>query len=100
MAPVNQLPLQRVPVTIVGGYLGAGKTTLINRLLEDDHSLRIAVLVNDFGEINVDADLIADHDGQTLALTNGCVCCSHILLVEVQMWCMIVTIRAQKLRTS
>ncbi len=76
MAPVNQLPLQRVPVTIVGGYLGAGKTTLINRLLEDDHSLRIAVLVNDFGEINVDADLIADHDGQTLALTNGCVCCS------------------------
>jgi len=76
MATANQLPLQRVPVTVVGGYLGAGKTTLINRLLADDHGLRIAVLVNDFGEINVDEDLIVDHDGQTLALTNGCVCCS------------------------
>ena len=75
MAPANQLPLKRVPVTVVGGYLGAGKTTLINRLLADDHGLRIAVLVNDFGKINVDADLSANHDGQTLALTNGCVCC-------------------------
>jgi len=65
-----------VPVTIVSGYLGAGKTTLINRWLQGDHGLRIAVLVNDFGEINIDADLISDHDGQTISLTNGCVCCS------------------------
>lgn len=67
---------QFVPVTIVSGYLGAGKTTLINRLLRGDHGLRIAVLVNDFGEINIDADLISGHDGQTISLTNGCVCCS------------------------
>ena len=76
MAPANINPHQRIPVTVFGGYLGAGKTTLINSLLADDHGLRISVLVNDFGEINVDADLIANQNGQTLALTNGCVCCS------------------------
>ena len=76
MAPANINPYQRIPVTVFGGYLGAGKTTLINRLLADDHGLRISVLVNDFGEINVDADLIANQNGQTLALTNGCVWCS------------------------
>jgi len=67
---------QPVPVTVIGGYLGAGKTTLINRLLQGNRGFRIAVLVNDFGEINIDASLIARHDGQTLELTNGCVCCS------------------------
>ena len=76
MALAKDKPRDRVPVTVIGGYLGAGKTTLINRLLAGDHGLRLAVLVNDFGAINIDADLIADHDGQTLALTNGCVCCS------------------------
>lgn len=65
-----------VPVTIIGGYLGAGKTTMINRLLQGNQGLRIAILVNDFGEINVDASLIARHTGQTFELTNGCVCCS------------------------
>lgn len=65
-----------VPVTIIGGYLGAGKTTLINRLLTADHGQRITVLVNDFGEINIDASLIARHSGDTISLTNGCVCCT------------------------
>lgn len=65
-----------IPVSIIGGYLGAGKTTAVNRLLADDHGLRLAVLVNDFGAINIDAGLIANHGDQTIALTNGCVCCS------------------------
>lgn len=63
------------PVTVIGGFLGAGKTTFLNRLLTATTS-RYAVLVNDFGEINVDASLIERHDGTTMSLTNGCVCCS------------------------
>ncbi len=65
-----------IPVTIIGGYLGAGKTTLINNLLSTGHGRRLAVLVNDFGAVNIDRDLIARHDGDTIALSNGCVCCS------------------------
>ncbi len=64
------------PFTVIGGYLGAGKTTLVNHLLTAAHGLRIAVLVNDFGEVNVDAALIASHDGDTMSLANGCMCCS------------------------
>lgn len=64
-----------IPFTVIGGFLGAGKTTLLNRLLSDSRE-RCAVLVNDFGEINVDAALIRSHDGMTMSLSNGCVCCS------------------------
>ena len=64
-----------IPLTILGGYLGAGKTTLINRLLSGDHGKRLTVLVNDFGAINIDADLIAEHAGDTISLANGCACC-------------------------
>lgn len=64
------------PFTVVGGFLGAGKTTLVNRILGAAGGTRYAVMVNDFGAINVDAALIAAHDGQTMALTNGCICCS------------------------
>ncbi len=66
---------ERTPLTVVGGFLGAGKTTLVNRLLTQARG-RTAVLVNDFGAVNVDAGLILAHDGETLRLTNGCVCCS------------------------
>ncbi|TNE57089.1 MAG: hypothetical protein EP340_09970 [Alphaproteobacteria bacterium] len=65
-----------IPVTIIGGYLGAGKTTLINELLSTHDGPPLTVLVNDFGAINIDKDLIAAHAGDTLELTNGCVCCS------------------------
>ena len=67
---------ERVPVTVIGGYLGAGKTTLVNRLLSGDHGRRLAVLVNDFGDVDIDLELIEAHDGRTISLTNGCVCCS------------------------
>lgn len=67
--------LNTVPLTILGGYLGAGKTTLINRLLSGNHGKRLTILVNDFGAINIDADLIAEHAGDTISLANGCACC-------------------------
>lgn len=68
--------MNRLPLSVIGGYLGAGKTTLINRLLAGDHGLRLMVLVNDFGAINIDAALLQSASEDTLALTNGCVCCA------------------------
>lgn len=65
-----------VPLTVIGGYLGAGKTTVLNHLLGNNDGVRIAALVNDFGDINIDADLIESTDGETIALTNGCACCT------------------------
>lgn len=65
-----------VPVTTIGGYLGAGKTTLVNGLLAGDHGLRIGVLVNDFGAISIDEKLIVSRDDDVVTLANGCACCS------------------------
>jgi G3E family GTPase len=62
-------------LTVVGGYLGAGKTTLLNHVLRDAGGRRLAVLVNDFGAIDVDAELIESRDGEIVSLTNGCICC-------------------------
>jgi G3E family GTPase len=66
----------RIPITLICGFLGAGKTTLVNRILAGGHGLRIAVLVNDFGSINIDAELITNVNGETIGLANGCVCCT------------------------
>ncbi|WP_342077006.1 CobW family GTP-binding protein [Yoonia sp. SS1-5] len=66
----------RIPITILSGYLGAGKTTMINRVLSGDPGRRVAVLVNDFGAVNIDASLIATQEDDRISLTNGCVCCS------------------------
>ena len=65
-----------IPITILGGYLGAGKTTLINRILAQRTPSRIAIFVNDFGEVNIDAALIERQSDNVVSLANGCVCCS------------------------
>jgi G3E family GTPase len=65
-----------IPVTLIGGYLGAGKTTLVNHLLRERGGRRIAVLVNDFGELSIDDELIEARDATLLRLAGGCVCCS------------------------
>lgn len=62
--------------TVIGGYLGAGKTTLLNRILSGEHGIRFALIINDFGAINIDADLIESETDSQINLTNGCVCCS------------------------
>ena len=66
-----------IPVTVIGGYLGAGKTTLVNHLLRYADGLRIAVLVNELGALPIDADLIEGRDGDVLSIAGGCVCCSY-----------------------
>ena len=65
-----------IPVVVIGGYLGVGKTTLVNHLLRTGTGLRTLVLVNDFGAVAVDAELVEADDGEVLTLVNGCVCCS------------------------
>jgi G3E family GTPase len=69
-------PPRALPVVVIGGYLGAGKTTLLNHLLHQAAGRRIAVLVNDFGEVNIDADLIVGAEAGVLSLAGGCLCCS------------------------
>jgi G3E family GTPase len=65
----------RLPITLLTGFLGAGKTTMLNRLLADPDSGRIAVIVNEFGEIGIDGDLIVRQDEEMMELSNGCICC-------------------------
>ncbi len=67
---------QKIPVTVLTGYLGAGKTTLLNRILSEDHGQRYAVIVNEFGEIGIDNDLIVGADEEVFEMNNGCVCCT------------------------
>ncbi|MDI9332535.1 MAG: GTP-binding protein [Alphaproteobacteria bacterium] len=66
---------KRLPLTVIGGFLGSGKTTLVNHWLRHADGQRLAVLVNDFGALNIDAALIHSNAGNTIELTNGCVCC-------------------------
>lgn len=65
-----------LPVTVLTGYLGSGKTTLLNRILSEDHGKRYAVIVNEFGEIGIDNDLIVESDEEIYEMNNGCVCCT------------------------
>jgi len=75
-AEAAQTALAQIPVTVLTGYLGAGKTTLLNRILTEDHGRRYAVIVNEFGEIGIDNDLVVDTDEEVFEMNNGCVCCT------------------------
>jgi G3E family GTPase len=66
----------QIPVTVLTGYLGSGKTTLLNRILTETHGKRFAVIVNEFGEVGVDNDLIVDADEEIFEMNNGCICCT------------------------
>ena len=70
------MPETQIPVTVLTGYLGAGKTTLLNRILSENHGKKYAVIVNEFGEIGIDNDLIVESDEEVFEMNNGCVCCT------------------------
>src|SRR3569832_1305664 len=71
-APANS----QVPVTVLTGYLGAGKTPLLNRILTEQHGRKYAVVINEFGELGVDNDLVVDSDKEVFEMNNGCICCT------------------------
>jgi G3E family GTPase len=70
------MPEPQIPVTVLTGYLGAGKTTLLNRILTEEHGKKYAVIVNEFGEIGIDNELIVESDEEIFEMNNGCVCCT------------------------
>ena len=76
MAVTGSSQTTPTPVTVLTGYLGAGKTTLLNRILSEDHGRRYAVIVNEFGEVGIDNDLITSADEELFEMNNGCICCT------------------------
>src|SRR2546423_11599530 len=72
----EQSSSEKIPVTVLTGYLGAGKTTLLNRILSEPHGKRYAVIVNEFGEIGIDNDLVVGADEEVFEMNNGCICCT------------------------
>src|SRR5207302_7576724 len=72
----EQTSTDKIPVTVLTGYLGAGKTTLLNRVLSEEHGRRYAVIVNEFGEIGIDNELVVNADEEVFEMNNGCICCT------------------------
>src|SRR3954470_9430295 len=75
MPPTPAANPDKIPVTVLTGYLGAGKTTLLNRILSEPHGKKFAVIVNEFGEIGIDNELIVNADEEVFEMNNGCICC-------------------------
>ncbi|HEY0236412.1 MAG TPA: GTP-binding protein [Afipia sp.] len=73
---MSESSANKIPVTVLTGYLGAGKTTLLNRILSENHGKKYAVIVNEFGEIGIDNDLIVGADEEVFEMNNGCICCT------------------------
>ncbi|KAF3890362.1 MULTISPECIES: CobW family GTP-binding protein [Nostocales] len=73
---VSDIPKRGMPVTIITGFLGSGKTTLLNQILKNKQNLKVAVLVNEFGDINIDSQLLVSVDRDMVELSNGCICCT------------------------
>ena len=73
---MSEATASKIPVTVLTGYLGAGKTTLLNRILSENHGKKYAVIVNEFGEIGIDNDLIIGADEEVFEMNNGCICCT------------------------
>lgn len=73
---MSEATAPKIPVTVLTGYLGAGKTTLLNRILSENHGKKYAVIVNEFGEIGIDNDLIIGADEEVFEMNNGCICCT------------------------
>ena len=69
-------PVSRIPVVVLAGFLGSGKTTLLNNLIQQAGGQKIVALVNDFGALNIDADLVVGVEGNTVSFSNGCICCT------------------------
>src|SRR5436189_2261404 len=72
----EQSSSEKIPVTVLTGYLGAGKTTLLNRILSEPHGKKYAVIVNEFGEIGIDNELVVGADEEVFEMNNGCICCT------------------------
>src|SRR6185503_6899941 len=66
---------KKIPITVLTGFLGSGKTTLLNYILREQHGRRIAVIENEFGEVDIDSDLVVTSDEEIIEMSNGCICC-------------------------
>src|SRR5947208_486499 len=73
---MSEATVEKIPVTVLTGYLGAGKTTLLNRILSEPHGKKYAVIVNEFGEIGIDNELVVGADEEVFEMNNGCLCCT------------------------
>jgi len=71
-----EIPEGGLPVTIITGFLGSGKTTLLNQILQNKQNLKVAILVNEFGDINIDSQLLVSYEDDIVELSNGCICCT------------------------